>query len=430
VKSDEAGSSQGLSIFPDRRIESKAIHHPCRRAQPSPSDFDTKPWWIRTRYQPSQQKRQTVYSSTTSALPSNQINVVKRRHPSNQLYVIGITGTNGKTTVSYLIGQVLKAAGYNPFVLGTLSSGGAELSTPVAKDIQTHMYAHLENGGTHFIMEVTSEGIHQSRIIDIDFDVKLLTNITPDHLDYHKTFEIYQQVKLNFMAEGDSHKVYPKTFHAEEITFPTKLFGEFNLLNVKAAAYVLRLMGISELTIRDTLSSCLPPAGRLENVDCRQPYLVFVDFAHTPDALENVLKTAKDIALLRKGKLLVLFGCGGNRDQTKRPKMGKIASELADYAVITEDNSRLESGQKIMEEIKRGIKISRNNYILIPNRREAISFIINQAKAPDVILLAGKGHETHQTIGEKREYFDDRIEAKKAIIGRQKSKKIPAYLAS
>lgn len=420
MKNDEAGSLQGRTIFSDRRIESKAIQHPCRRAKPSASDFETTPWWLRARYQSSQQKRQTMYSSTTQALPSAQKNVVKRRHPSNQLYVIGITGTNGKTTVSYLIGQVLKAAGYNPFVLGTLNSGGTELSTPVAKDIQTHMDAHLANGGTHFIMEVTSEGIHQSRIIDIEFDVKLLTNITPDHLDYHKTFETYQQVKLNFMAEGEPHKVYPKTFLGEEIAFPTKLFGDFNLLNVKAAAYVLRLMGISERTIRDTISSCLPPAGRLENVDCRQPYLVFVDFAHTPDALENVLKTAKDIALLRKGKLLVLFGCGGNRDQTKRPKMGKIASELADYTVITEDNSRLESGQKIMEDIKHGIEVRRTNYTLIPNRREAITFIINQAKAPDVILLAGRGHETHQTIGEKREYFDDRVEAKKAIIGRQK----------
>lgn len=362
-----------------------------------------------------------MHPSTTQALSSAQTKpVVKRRHPSNQLYVIGVTGTNGKTTVSYLIEQVLKAAGYNPFVLGTLNSGGTELSTPVAQDIQMHMDAHLANGGTHFIMEVTSEGIHQSRIIDINFDVKLLTNITPDHLDYHKTFEVYQQVKLNFMAEGGAHKVYPETFLDEEIAFPTKLFGDFNLLNVKAAAHVLRLMEISELTIRDTLSSCLPPAGRLESVDCRQPYLVFVDFAHTPDALANVLKAAKDIALLRKGKLLVLFGCGGNRDQTKRPKMGKIASELADYMVITEDNSRLESGRQIMEDIKQGIGIRRTNYTLIPSRREAITFIINQAKAPDVILLAGKGHETHQTIGEKKEIFDDRVEAKKAIIGRQK----------
>ena len=342
-------------------------------------------------------------------------------HPSNQLFVIGITGTNGKTTVSYLIGKVLEAAGHKPFVLGTLNSGSADLSTPIAKDIKTIMAAHLANGGTHFIMEVTSEGIHQSRVIDVEFNVKLLTNITPDHLDYHKTFEIYKQVKLGFMIEGDSHKAYPKTYAKENIEFPTKLFGDFNLLNVKAAAYVLRYMGIAESAIRKTLSCCLPPSGRLESVDCGQPYLVFVDFAHTPDALENVLKTTKNIALRRGGRLFVLFGCGGNRDQIKRPEMGKIASELADYVVITEDNSRLESGLQIMADIRQGIKLNKTNYILISNRREAINYVIDQAKSSDVILLAGKGHETHQIIGEEKAYFDDRVEAAKAINGSSKT---------
>ena len=154
-------------------------------------------------------------------------------HPSNELFVIGITGTNGKTSVSYLIGEVLKSAGYNTFVLGTMNSGDKNLSTPESHDTLRFMNQHLEQGGTHFIMEVTSEGIDQSRIIDIDFDLKLLTNITQDHLDYHKTFENYQQTKLNFMHEGSGDKIYPHNFNQEEIGYETNLLGEFNLLNIK-----------------------------------------------------------------------------------------------------------------------------------------------------------------------------------------------------
>jgi len=137
------------------------------------------------------------------------VDISPRKHPSNELFVIGITGTNGKTSVSHLIGEVLKAAGYNTFVLGTLNSGNKDLSTPESDDISRFMSQHLEQGGTHFIMEVTSEGIDQERLIDIEFDLKLLTNITQDHLDYHKTFERYQQTKLDFMSEGSAYKVYP-----------------------------------------------------------------------------------------------------------------------------------------------------------------------------------------------------------------------------
>ncbi len=340
------------------------------------------------------------------------------RHPSNELYVIGITGTNGKTTVTYLIGEVLKAAGYNPFVLGTLNSGNNDLSTPEPSDISNFMRAHLDQGGTHFVMEVTSEGISQERVLGTNFDVKLLTNITQDHLDYHKTLKHYQRAKLGFMSEGGAHKIYPKNFEKEPIEFPTQLLGDFNLLNIKAAASVLRHIGIPERHIRKTLSSCVSPRGRMEKVDEGQSYMVLVDYAHTPDGLQNVLRTVKNIATARGGRLLALFGCGGNRDRGKRPKMGKIASEIADFLVIADDNPRSEEGQEIMAEILGGVDPDFHDHILIQDRRRAIEFIINKAQENDVVILAGKGHETYQVLKSKTIHFDEMEIASSAILNR------------
>lgn len=342
-------------------------------------------------------------------------------HPSRELYVVGITGTNGKTTVSYLIGEVLKSAGYKPFVLGTLNSGNRDLSTPEALDTLRLMRTHLDQGGTHFVMEVTSEGIDQSRILGIDFNVKILTNITQDHLDYHKTFENYKRIKLSFMSDGDAHKIYPKDFEPEPIYFSTLLLGHYNLLNIKAAASALRYMDIEERFIQEVLSSCLPPRGRLENVERGQLYMVIVDYAHTPDALENVLNTVKKISKDRKGRLFVLFGCGGNRDRGKRPKMGRIASEISDFMVITDDNPRSELSQDIMNEIVEGLPDQFENYKLIQDRKEAIAYIINQAQDDDVVILVGKGHETYQILKSETVHLDDREEARKAIVLRLKN---------
>lgn len=343
---------------------------------------------------------------------------VPYRHPSKDLYVIGITGTNGKTTVTYLIGEVLKSAGYNPSVLGTLNSGDNDLSTPEASDISRFMRTHLDHGGTHFVMEVTSEGISQERILDVNFDIKLLTNITQDHLDYHKTIENYRKAKMGFMDEGRAHKIYPNNFEKEPIDFSTQLLGHFNLLNIKAATSVLRHIGIPEVHIRRTLSSCSPPNGRLEMVDKGQPFMVLVDYAHTPDGLQNVLSTVKQIAQERKGRLLVLFGCGGNRDRGKRPKMGKIASDFADLLVITDDNPRSEDGQEIMTEIVCGIDADFRDYVVIQDRRRAIEFVISNAQEDDVVLLAGKGHETYQILNSETIHFDDKEVSASAILHR------------
>jgi UDP-N-acetylmuramyl tripeptide synthase len=332
------------------------------------------------------------------------------------LFVIGITGTNGKTTVAHLIGEVLNASGYNCFVLGTLNSGSKDLSTPDLIDTIKLMKDHLANGGTHFVMEVTSEGFDQDRVLGIEFDLKLLTNITQDHLDYHKTFKHYQSTKLRFMAKGLAHKIYPENYANEKINFPTKLLGEFNRDNMKAAAKALRFMKVPEQKIRDVLSSCSAPRGRLEQVNLGQRFMVVIDYAHTPDGLLNVLTTLKYIATQRRGRLLVLFGCGGNRDASKRPMMGKIASELADIVVITEDNPRKENSQNIMSEIQSGISSEFKHYDVIQDRKKAIDFIVKQAKDNDVVILAGKGHETYQILESGEIDFDEKSFNSRIII--------------
>ncbi len=336
-------------------------------------------------------------------------------HPSQNLNVIGVTGTNGKTTVTHLIGEALTAAGYKPFVLGTLNSGSRELSTPLAEDIKTIMNTHLEQAGTHFVMEVTSEGIDQGRVVDVDFNIKLLTNITQDHLDYHKSFSEYKRVKLSFMDEGDAYKIYPENFENITIDFKPILIGDFNLLNVKAAISVLRYLSIPEQQISSSLSLCHPPKGRMECVAVRENLMVFIDFAHTPDALANILDTAKEIANNQNGRVLALFGCGGNRDTSKRSRMGEIAARRADHLVITDDNPRHEDSQKIIDDIVSGIPGTYKHYTLIQSRREAIKEIIAMAEDQDVVILAGKGHGNYQIVKSETHYFNEREEVEKVM---------------
>jgi UDP-N-acetylmuramyl tripeptide synthase len=347
-----------------------------------------------------------------------QTEALVHHHPSQDLYVIGITGTSGKTTTAYLIGEVLKTAGYKPFVLGSLNSKKRSLSTPEGPDIANVMHAHLKQGGTHFILEVTSEGIDQERIEGIDFDIKLLTNISQDHLDHHKTYQNYENAKLNFMRTGCAHKIYPENYLSVPIHFVPKMLGDFNLLNIQAAASALRHIGIEDAHINKTLATCLPPPGRMESVEMGQPYLVLVDYAHTPDGLENLLSTAKNLAEARNGQLLVLFGCGGNQDREKRPQMGLIAGNIADILVITDDNPRQEHSRTIMNEIVKGVDMDADNCFQIQNRRSAIKHIINCAQTNDVVVLAGKGHETSQITGSETKHFDDREEATNAITVR------------
>jgi len=226
------------------------------------------------------------------------------------------------------------------------------------------------------------------------------------------------------MRDGNGHKIYPRDFEKEPIYFSTLLLGHFNLLNIKATACALRYMKIDEDRIQKTLSTCSPPRGRLENVENGQLYMVIIDYAHTPDALENVLNTVKEISSKRNGKLFVLFGCGGDRDVGKRPKMGKIASEIADFMVITDDNPRSEPSEDIMNEIVADLPSDFKEYTLIQDRKKAIDFIINKAQDRDVVILVGKGHETYQILKSETIHFDDREGAREAILLRLKNEAV------
>ncbi|NBV41998.1 UDP-N-acetylmuramoyl-L-alanyl-D-glutamate--2,6-diaminopimelate ligase [bacterium] len=333
--------------------------------------------------------------------------------PSKQLKVIGVTGTNGKTTVTHLIAHGLKAAGYKPALLGTLN---AALTTPESLDIAQAMRAHADAGGTHFVMEVSSHAIHQGRISGIDFDVRVLTNITQDHLDYHKTFEAYKAVKMSFMA-GPGASIYPERFETEALGFSVPLPGRFNYKNFQAAVAVLRHYKIPEPVINASMASATAPPGRFERVSEGQDFDVIVDYAHTPDGLENVLKEARIMADMTQGRVITVFGCGGDRDRTKRPKMGRIAEQIADVVVVTSDNPRTEDPDAIIDEIKTGLERP-DAVVVFVDRRDAIRYAISVAQKGDVVVLAGKGHETYQILGKESVHFDDREVARESIQAR------------
>jgi len=332
--------------------------------------------------------------------------------PSKKLTVIGVTGTNGKSTSVNLIGSFLSAAGFKPYVLGTLNS---ELTTPESIEIQRLMAEHLASGGTHFVMEVSSHAIAQDRIGKINFDIKLVTNITQDHLDYHKTLDNYKNTKMAFMKAGTAKTIYPENYEKEWIPVASPLKGKFNEKNVKGAIAVAKLCQVSDDVIVKAIPNLRAPAGRFQNIEEGQPFLVIVDYAHTPDSLENVLKEARSIADARKGRVLTVFGCGGDRDRDKRPKMGRVAQQYSDFFIITEDNPRTEKTTQITADILEGIKTEKQNFKVLDSRRDAIQSIIAEAGPPDIVMIAGKGHETYQILNTGTIDFDDCEESKIAL---------------
>ena len=329
--------------------------------------------------------------------------------PSRKLCVIGITGTNGKTTVSKLVADALNGAGYKAMVQGTLTS---RLTTPESFETLQNMATHLHNGGTHFVMEVSSHAIDQGRILGIDFDIRLLTNITQDHLDYHKTFEAYKRTKLSFLEASSSACIYPEHFESISIAYEIPLMGAFNVKNAQATIAILRECRVDEGVIQSNLQKASPPPGRFEPIAEGQPYHVVVDYAHTPDGLDNILKTGKEMA--GSHQLIVVFGCGGNRDRLKRPLMASVAQRYATTIIVTSDNPREESCDQIMSDIKQGFTTT-HAVLVVPDRHVAIDRAIGQAREGDVVIIAGKGHETVQIIGTTHYPFDDRLVARQAI---------------
>ncbi len=380
-------------------------------------------------------------------------------YPSRALHVIGITGTNGKTTTSYLIDSMLKSAGKESGLIGTISYkyGGrtikAENTTPGADDLQRLMQEMEIIGGEYVVMEVSSHALDQKRVEGVDFDTAIFTNLTHDHLDYHGTLENYRMAKrllFTYYLKKSVKKERYAILNADEpgwqglkpeapirtLTYSIKnaadayltgyeenidglklevllagtkmslkspLIGVFNASNILAASLAGHATGLSHEQIANGVESLEGVPGRLERVKTGKGFPVFVDYAHTPDALKKVLEMLNS---LKKGRLIVVFGCGGDRDRAKRPVMGNIASNYADYAIITSDNPRSEDPLKIIEDVKKGFDA--NSYRVVENRRDAISEGIRMAGDSDVLLIAGKGHEDYQIIGDKVYHFNDR----------------------
>lgn len=332
----------------------------------------------------------------------------------SKIKIIGITGTNGKTTTTYLLDQILRKAGHKTKVIGTINSS---LTTPEIFDILLIIKKMIYNGDTHLIMEVSSVSIKENRVTGLPFEVKCLTNITQDHLDYHGTFKDYVDSKFKFLKLSGI-TIYPRDYKKITIDFPIKLLGEFNKHNCQASFSIALAIGIDKKIIKNTLKKATPPVGRFQMVNIGDPYKVIVDYAHTPDALENVLRTAKK---LTKNKLIALFGAGGDRDHGKRPLMAATAAKWCDYLIISSDNPRNENPQQIIKDLLSGLpdtiakKNTTNLYEVIIDRESAIKRAIEIIQPGDVLIIAGKGHEKYQIIGTKKIHFDDFEIAKKYL---------------
>ncbi|MEK9657583.1 MAG: UDP-N-acetylmuramoyl-L-alanyl-D-glutamate--2,6-diaminopimelate ligase [bacterium] len=323
--------------------------------------------------------------------------------PDEQLFIIGITGTNGKTTISHMVHQTLVSLGHNSLLLGTLHS---PLTTMESWDLFSCFYDHLWKGGTHVVMEVSSHGIAQHRIFGIDFNIKCLSNISQDHLDFHHTFAAYKACKLSFMNASSCVKVFPLEVSRLSLPFKNPLLGHFNLNNVKAAYRILQHCDLPNDLICQSLKKTTGVCGRFEAIKNSLSLQIFIDFAHTPAALKALLTSGRLLAKKTCGRLWIVFGCGGNRDQNKRAKMGAIASSISDVIVLCNDNPRNEDPARIIQDICQGIQHS--CFKVIPDRKKAIFHAVQHITPNDILLVAGKGHESQQITRGRSIPFSDK----------------------
>ena len=375
-------------------------------------------------------------------------------HPSRQLTMLGVTGTNGKTTVTYLLRHILQRTGMKTGLIGTVQNIvgeqtlPAQRTTPDALQIQQLLSAMTKNGCSHAVMEVSSHALDQHRAEGIEFAVGIFTNLTEDHLDYHGTMGCYCDAKAKLfqmsrmgvcnaddpwterlLAGASCPSVYygihnPAEVWAEDIFLHSRSVdftvctartrtpvhlgvpGRFSVYNALGAIAACGELGIPPEECAAALATFPGVAGRMEVVPTPgKPYTLLIDYAHTPDALENVLKTVRGFA---QNRVIAVFGCGGDREREKRPLMGHIAGKLADLTIITSDNPRTEEPMAIIRDILPGIAGAEDKYIVEPDRRGAIALAMGRAAAGDVIVLCGKGHETYQEIGDKTIPMDER----------------------
>ncbi|HEU4942846.1 MAG TPA: UDP-N-acetylmuramoyl-L-alanyl-D-glutamate--2,6-diaminopimelate ligase [Gaiellaceae bacterium] len=385
---------------------------------------------------------QLIVGSARAAMPVVADEFFDR--PTEELVVAGVTGTNGKTTTAYLLHSILDAAGMRPGLIGTIESrvGGearpAVRTTPEAIDLQRTFRDMLEAGDRSVAMEATSHGSELGRLERVRFDALAFTNLTQDHLDFHGSMDQYYEAKRRLFTEhepapaaavnvGDEWgrrlaEELRRLGRAPLITYglsgdadvheapgTSPLRGRFNQENTLAAVALSLLLGVPESAIEGGVARAPRVPGRFETVDEGQPFTVVVDYAHTPDSLANVLRTARE---LTAGRLICVFGCGGDRDRGKRPEMGRIASELADVPIVTSDNPRSEDPLAIIDEILAGIS---EDVQVEPDRRAAIAKAIEQAGEQDVVVIAGKGHEQGQEFADRKIPFDDREVARDAL---------------
>ena len=367
--------------------------------------------------------------------------------PSRKLRVIGVTGTDGKTTTVSLIYHILNSAGFNTSMVtsvGAMIGGksydvGFHVTTPSPFAVQRFIKKAVDSGSKFLVLETTSHALDQYRVFGVSFEVGVLTNITHEHLDYHKTYENYVSTKAKLLKmsktaivnkDDKSYKLISNfkfpisklvtygiiadtNINPKNFLFRTNLFGEFNKYNVLAAISTCKALGIKNNAIRKGIKSFTPPKGRGDIV-YKKDFTVMIDFAHTPNAIEQILKSIRPHV---KGRIIHVFGSAGARDVAKRPIMGKLSSKYADIVILTAEDPRSESVEKIMSEIESGIKIT-NNKLQIPNKRkiqiyriadrkEAIEAAIKMAKKRDLVLLTGKSHEKSMNYGHGEVSWDE-----------------------
>lgn len=374
-------------------------------------------------------------------------------NPSKNIKIIGITGTNGKTTSTFMMKAILEKAGYKVGLLGTIANyiGNKKIeshrTTPESLELQKLFKDMVDENVDYCVMEVSSHSLYLDRVYGVEFEEGIFTNLTQDHLDFHKTFQNYFNSKMilfknskrsviniddsygeKVLEETIGNKItygvekkcdlkaknlhmhsrgvkFDTTFKDEKETIILNIPGKYNVYNALGSIGACLLEGISLKVIKEALEYMPSVPGRCEIVTKNHNlgYDVIVDYAHTPDGLENILKTAREFT---KGRLISVYGCGGDRDRTKRPIMGKVGSDLSDIAIVTSDNPRTEKPALIIKDVLEGIE--KDNYIVVEERREAIKKAMEIAKENDVIVVAGKGHEDYQILKDKTIHFDER----------------------
>lgn len=386
--------------------------------------------------------------ATMAKIASNFYN-----NPTSKLTLIGVTGTNGKTSVTYMLKAILERQNNKVGLVGTIQNMiGDEVipsvhTTPESLDLQELFSIMVNKGVKYVVMEVSSHSLALNRVDECEFDIAIFTNLSQDHLDFHQNMEEYAKTKSklfkmakrasviniddkysSMMIESSKAKVL--TYGVKDFAYvmakdirnsldgvkfkvqiedkkeemSLKIPGLFSVYNALAAITVADFLGISLRSVREALSQ-VTVKGRFEPVETGKDFYVFIDYAHTPDGIQNIMEALKEY---KTGRKILLFGAGGDRDKTKRPLMGEVAGKYADFCILTSDNPRSEDPREIISQIEEGIKKTNCPYVAIENRKEAIRYALTNAQKDDVIILAGKGHETYQIIGNKVIPFDER----------------------